>query len=262
MLRPPDPREKDRGIAFFLKLLRVPELGELLRLYFNPPKEGPCRVFAGSTFDLLGRAGTEGSSNEVTLADLLAVSLLDEPFDAAAVRALTEDGSIRTQVHDLLGGIPTGVDLASADKDVLGKADGCFEVLDRLSNVGPTHASKLLARKRPHLVPIWDSVVGGLLRPHRYGHWLLMQAVVSNEEIRSHLGAARDSSAIASDIANALRSATAGGALPVPTDVRLLDVSAWMIGSKAKSAKAARDKVGLEADRHSALIEDLRRIED
>jgi hypothetical protein len=62
----------------------------------------------------------------------------------------------------LLGAIPTGQVFSELTADEIGDdwaVRAAYRRLTTLPGVGQTKATKLLARKRPHLVPIQDSVI-------------------------------------------------------------------------------------------------------
>lgn len=179
-LHQPSEFERNRGVEFFARILGPSEVQQLVASYFTVHTEGQQRKFAGATFDLIGRTEGQDRPEEVTLSDLLAVSLLDEPFRAAAIRGLIEPGDTRDRVSRGFADLPVSLHLASADMNLLEKADKLFEAIAAIHDVGPTRASKLLARKRPHLIPIWDGIVEEFLRPEKYEHWLLMSAIVQN----------------------------------------------------------------------------------
>jgi hypothetical protein len=122
----------------------------------------PGRKFAGSSFDLIGLEN--GTPDAVGMPDLLAVSLLDLPYPPNAVRQIL--GDLGPTISKRLRKIPKSRDLWLATDENLIRANELWETLLALPGVGPSRASKLLARKRPRLIPITDSVVAARLNPH------------------------------------------------------------------------------------------------
>ncbi|WP_448609429.1 DUF6308 family protein [Geodermatophilus sp. URMC 60] len=94
-----------------------------------------------------------------TADDLVAVSFLSVYVPSMAARELLLDPANRFE--SLLRDIGPDHDLAEVDSAINEQwsAWRLYSALRRLPGVGPTIASKLCARKRPRLVPIYDSVV-------------------------------------------------------------------------------------------------------
>lgn len=113
----------------------------------------PSNRFAGATFDHLA----PNPRDDFAASDVLAASLLDVPFRPRAVRSLLGDN---TRGHcALLGAVRDDVDLWDASDDDLAPAYDLWAWVRTLDGVGPTRASKLMARKRPRLIPVVDRVV-------------------------------------------------------------------------------------------------------
>jgi hypothetical protein len=124
---------------------------ELVATYFDPRSR-----FAGSTFDALPPIEPNG----LTPSDLLATGLLDVPFGPRAVRVLLEDE--REALEQQLARIPHDVDLWDATDEQLAPAYDLWRDLKtslKGMGVGPTRRSKLMARKRPRLVPVVDATI-------------------------------------------------------------------------------------------------------
>jgi len=120
--------------------------------------------FAGTTF--LGLEPNQ--SDRVGPEDLLAVTFMGEIYPPYAVRQLLH-GDLGAELSDLLRRIPNVCPIWKVSMEELdGAPTGAWELLrDRLRGfgVGPTRISKLLARKRPALIPIYDSVIGRHVAP-------------------------------------------------------------------------------------------------
>jgi hypothetical protein len=190
------------------EVLAVPGVDRLVAAYFNP--NGP---FAGTLFDVLG----ENPPDVFTRDDLLATTLLDISWRPLAVRTLLAGGRVAA-----LAAIPTDLDLWNAGRDVLRAVTVLHQQLDALSGVGPVIASKLLARKRPRLVPIHDQVVLHVLAPPKNQLWAALAAALTESALRDEI--------------EALRPAGADS----PSLLRLLDVAIWTCHSRSRNARKAR----------------------
>jgi len=151
----------------------TPGLGGLLTAYFDP-----ARGFAGATFDGLG----VNPRNEITRDDLLAVTLLDVRWLPSAVRRLLGEG--RSQATALLVGISSATSLWEASDGRLEAINPLWNLLTRGSDgVEPALASKLLARKRPRLIPITDTII--VARVDAMGQtWQALRYCLQDESLR------------------------------------------------------------------------------
>ncbi|GLZ51707.1 DUF6308 family protein [Actinomycetospora sp. NBRC 106378] len=129
--------------------------------------------YSGSRFDDVAASDPD----RITPGDLLAVTMLDVAVPADAVIRFL--GPAADHITSLLTDVRADVDLHEVDvKEVANssKAGKLWTYLRAWNRpdpgTGPTTTSKLLARKRPRLLPIWDRVVGEQLglRDHR-DHW-------------------------------------------------------------------------------------------
>ncbi len=190
---------------------------ELVRAYFDESKS-----FAGSTFDLL----PNNDPPRFTAEDLVAVSLLDVRFEPRAVRRLLgdPDGTLRRQ----LALIRTDLDLWDASDEQLAPAYELWSAVKALPGVGRTRTSKLLARKRPRLMPVLDSVIDEAL-PLRPDAWILLRDALREPGLRQSIDALRSSG--------------------VPREIstlRLVDVATWMRFSRSENARAERRGLGVQ----------------
>jgi hypothetical protein len=193
---------------------------ELVRAYYAPNSG-----FAGSMFDSFGN----NPVGEFTSDDLVAASLLDVRFGPAAVQELL----IKRQADALLREIPNDakVTLWNTGLPRESAAWRLWEVLVGIDGVGPTRASKLMARKRPHLVPILDSVINERLGLGDRDRWrVLGEALDDQTRI----------------VVDQLREAADGHA---PSTLRLLDVATWMRFSESGRARNVREALDLEDSR-------------
>jgi hypothetical protein len=87
------------------------------------------------------------------------------------------EGELGREVGDLLAHVDPDTDLGTQGARSLvadgQDADRAWRLLKRQDNVGCVTAGKLLARKRPRLIPVWDNVVRCAFgRPKRAWRWL------------------------------------------------------------------------------------------
>lgn len=218
---------------------RIDEAGELVRDYYGKTfKNGLPRT--GSHFDVWAGGGDKKQvQNRITADDIVAVSFLSIDFPAQAAIGLL--GGRAKDVTALLEDIPANIDLAdvTAEKreELIGndsKAQKLWELLrgtnDSRWGVGPTTASKIMARKRPRLIPIYDSVVGPLMGlEDSAGQWATWyEAVAGNSALPRRLTLIRELSGISEQI----------------SDLRTMDVVLWMHGKNLG--------MGANVDRHRA----------
>jgi hypothetical protein len=196
-----------------------PPAGRLLKTFFDP-----TWGFAATTFDDLG----ENPPDHFTSDDLLATTLLDMRYRPRAVRAILFDQA--DDLAALLKAVPADVDLWEATDEDLSPAYDLWRALRAggdLSGVGPTTTSKLMARKRPRLIPIVDSVVANALE-FDGDAWIDLRAALRTRNLSERI--------------ERLRPPTIGDEV---STLRLLDAAVWMRHSNGKAAQAARATVGL-----------------
>lgn len=91
--------------------------------------------------------------------------------------------------------------------------------LRAVTGIGLTIATKLIARKRPRLYPIWDTAVVEVLGTQG-GHLnAIHTAMQTNPVLRERLTNARNTAGLPEHV----------------SDLRVLDVIAWMQGQQGKS---------------------------
>jgi hypothetical protein len=146
-----------------LELLQDQQSRNDLEEYFGVglPPEAPLS-YRGGYFDRLGGGGDRGQFADVfTAADLIAVEALSVRVPIHATVAIL-DGDLGQKLATLLSTIPVGIDLADADVhhvDDHSPADRAWHLLKTQTGIGYVTAGKLLARKRPELLPVYDDVV-------------------------------------------------------------------------------------------------------
>ena len=125
--------------------------------------------FTGRMFDLLDGGGDRADlKNVYTCCDLVAVECLSVRVPSNAAIELLNPKGLGGQVSALLEKIPTNIDLGTSaasghiqhgSKSNPGcSAEELWYLLYSLDKIGPVIAGKLVARKRPQLIPVLDSV--------------------------------------------------------------------------------------------------------
>lgn len=189
-------------------------LGEAVAAYFTAP------AFAGMTFSDLGR----NPRDEITADDLLAVALLDITWRHEVVRILL--GGQQRELSAMLAALPDDLDLWDADDEVSIRIDVLWEALVAIDGIGTASATKLLARKRPRLCPISDSVViKAVGLPQRT--WDVLRCLLQDQACRAQV--------------EALRPAVAADA----SLLRIIDVILWITHSESAAAQWVREEAGL-----------------
>jgi hypothetical protein len=194
--------------------LRTPGLGRAVAAYFREPS------FAGMTFSDLG----QNPPGEIVADDLLAVALLDITWRAQVVRILLVNH--KRELSGLLAAIPQDVDLWNASDEALTSIDLMWDTLTSFEGIGTASATKLLARKRPRICPISDSlVIKAVDVPGRT--WDVLRSLLRDPVAREEV--------------EALRPVEAEGA----SLLRILDVALWVTHSKSAAAAEVRENVRL-----------------
>lgn len=175
-----------------LRILRdgrsVPEL----RTYFNIDTPDSPPNYTGARFDTLGDGGSrEDVRDVITPYDLLAVACLDVIVPTPVALKLVE-GPLGREIGNFLHDIPTNVALGDpgAGEFVAHRspADQAWRRLKAPDNVGVgwVIAGKVLARKRPQLLPVWDNVVKCAFgRPQ--DAWLWLDGCLQDGRLRGEL---------------------------------------------------------------------------
>lgn len=222
---------------------QIARAAALLEKYFKYRDDGrPC--FTGSRFDLIGTRDNSGSTNRFTGDDIMAVSMLSENVPAQAALVLVGDNNreVFEKISEKLEQLD--LDLTLIDAELTATRNGVlvpgpvYRIMDDLwwlvrrsrgttlgempLGIGPTRASKLLARKRPHLFPIIDSVVTKTLAPPGkkdvgMNYWVSLQhhLTINDSFLENRLIEIRDT---ASEIPATL------------STIRVFDILVWMHG--------------------------------
>ena len=194
-----------------LPILRDEQAVTDLQQYFS---RSPLR-YTGAYFDVLDSGGgRDDIKNVFTPADLIAVQCLSVVVPAPIMLGLLE-GQLGVQIGELLSQIPADVRLGDehAKRHVAPEsyAERAWKLLRRQDDVGWVIAGKLLARKRPSLIPVWDNVVKCATgRPPNA--WLWMDELLHDGRVRRELEQLHQPASLP----------------PLVTHLRVLDVVIWM----------------------------------
>lgn len=161
-----------------------PEAERLLYKYYD-------REYTGRFYDEL----RDRDPDRITADDVAAVALLSVPLSGKAVKALLWTRA--EQLAALLKATPKAAlhEIESEDElEPLWRVQEFFRTDVRNVGIGHVRRSKLLARKRPHLVPIRDqyvlkALVGGTQQPLTLP---LRAALREDRQIVERLGELRD----------------------------------------------------------------------
>ena len=186
------------------------DAAERLRTYFH------SGTFTGGRFESLAGGGDRAQvANSIEADDIVAVSLLSVHIPGRANLQILETRS--DEISKLLREVPTNVDLWDApDGDIApgSPADRLWALLERLPGSGWVTAGKLLARKRPRLIPVYDQFVhSALQRPAKdESFWLSLREALRSDE----------------SIVDRLRELKELASLDGVSLLRVLDVAIWM----------------------------------
>ncbi|MEU6240411.1 DUF6308 family protein [Streptomyces sp. NPDC047024] len=151
-----------------------------LRRYFGIGLEEGQLPYTGSRFEHLSGGGDRASvADVVTADDLIAVQTLSVRVPVQVAVDLLE-GDLGSRLSGYLRKIPGDVDLARADAAELKPGSAAHEawrLLCEQTGVKWVVAGKLLARKRPRLLPVYDQVVRCVLG-HPASFWLDLHAAL------------------------------------------------------------------------------------
>lgn len=164
--------------------------------------------YAAATFEF-----GENPHFDLVSDDFLAVSFLDVPIRASAYRRIQ---ALKPRLVGLLEEIDPELEIwhmKHEDHTYLA-ASKMWTVLLSIPSLGPTRVSKLMARKRPKLIPIWDSRVHDFFqRP--YWTWTPLSLALADVERQKKLAVVR----------------TECNAPPTTSLLRILDVTIWTQGN-------------------------------
>lgn len=130
---------------------------DLVRGYYEGVTTGSAQ-FEGSHFDVLdGGGGRRSAENVLESADVVALTFLQVPL--ATKTAYDVLVRYKSELEDLLALIPSDLDLVDMDPARITEdwpAWRLYKRLQLIDGISYVRASKLLARKRPRLIPVRD----------------------------------------------------------------------------------------------------------
>jgi hypothetical protein len=169
----------------------------------------------------------ESATGPLVDGDLLAPVLLNVPF----FRITTYEAlrARRPKLQEALDEIPTDLDLLDARNDDLSLLGCLFAVLDGdgVSGVGGTVLAKVLHRKRPRFIPLYDERVRSVyqdreaapvpaVRGRSWEAFMPLFAAAVRDDLRRELAFYSELAGLAQD--------------PPITPLRALDIVAWWVG--------------------------------
>ena len=190
---------------------------EVLQRYYSLGAHRDSPSFTGARFDDWDSTHSRCcDTNRFTADDLVAVGLLSVDVPPAAAVQLLDTGATKfNRLLRELGGDRDLVDEIQPWSDDWAGWRLSSELM-ALPGVGATTASKLLARKRPRLRPIYDSVVATVIDSQDI--WEPLRKILTERnDLHPRLLRLRDQAGL-TDAVSALR---------------VFDVIAWMEGKKA-----------------------------
>jgi hypothetical protein len=188
------------------------------------PLSGYQSGYTGSQFDRFDPSGGRSASlNTFTSDDLVAVTLLSVRVPGRAAFELL--GPQRRRFEVLLEAVGTDRDFAIEDsiaEDDFRPAWDLWRALSELPGLGPTTVSKLMARKRPKLFPIYDSVIDGTVLGGTGVLWAPLHAALRADSFALHK--------------RLLRLRVGAGLDEAVSALRVFDVLSWMDGKGDQEA--------------------------
>ncbi|WP_165497100.1 DUF6308 family protein [Rhodococcus sp. ABRD24] len=187
---------------------------EVLQEYYRRPWVKTGRLRSGALWDEWDSTGTRRRDVDVfTADDLVAVTLLSVAVSPDGADIVLRER--RDEFAEMLAEVGPDRDLVDEVDEMTAESPAwrLETALWTVPSVGRTVASKLIARKRPRLYPIYDRVVGEVLGTKRAHLEPVRQALRANDgELHRRLVALREQAQLS-------------GAVP---PIRILDVLAWM----------------------------------
>lgn len=192
--------------------------GAVLQAYFSAPGD-KNPGYIGGAWDAFDPSGTRSANvNTFTAEDLVACSFLAAPISGRAAREIL--GGQAVALGERFARIDPGLEFVAVDGtrgEQFRPVRELYTALVRLPSVGPMRATKLMARKRPNLVPIVDQVIRRSVFPGLREQWAPLIAALRADDCRLH---------------RHLHELHAAAELPeAVTTLRVFDILAWMDGT-------------------------------
>lgn len=173
-------------------------------------------AFTGARFETLGGGGDRpGAWDHFGADDLVAVSLLSVDIPGAAALEILETRA--RLLNSLLVEIPGSAALECSPRTLIDDSSTSARLWSELQDIpglGWVSVGKLLARKRPALIPVYDNVVKAALQPNRSAFWIpLWSELTDDPAVIDRLAEIRDS---------------VGAPARHLSLIRILDIAIWM----------------------------------
>jgi hypothetical protein len=177
-----------------------------VREYFGRPGSSEGVPFDGAAFETFGRAWSD--NNQVTPADLVAVTLLSMEIRRNSRSGISTDAALRIEadsgrIATILSRIPTDRELWTLSGPEYERWVGPGSPSDLLwtyfrseCGLGPVATFKLLARKRPELLPIRDSATAAALGSTNRWWESWWRALSSSPDLRGLIGEIRSDAGV------------------------------------------------------------------
>jgi hypothetical protein len=164
---------------------------DLDRYFALDMPRGSVPAFTGARFEQLG-LNHPPYSDRITADDIVAVSTLGASVPVPLALDLLEGdlgGKVRRRLEQIPSDVRLGDDTARRHLVPGGAADGAWHLLLGQLGVSGVLAGRLLARKRPHLVPVHDNVVACALQRPRSAWLALHDALREDPALAQRLDA-------------------------------------------------------------------------
>lgn len=203
----------------------------LVNGYFKPLDSGGR--FEGQFFNPFDKE-LSSAAYCFTPSDLLACSFLGAPIEARGVYEILVRR--REYYNEFLHEFDVDERFVDRPPSEWAKKKGypgrdLYRSLTEIPGIGPTRATKLMARKRPGLFPIVDTKVRAVTVRGTRPYWAPLSEWLSADNFSWH-----------KRLDSVLESSTVAGSI---TTIRAFDVIAWLVGS-GKNKLAERDSVWVE----------------
>jgi hypothetical protein len=174
------------------------------------------QAFSGRHFETT----TDSDPDRITANDLVAITMLGVQVPGETAWWILTEGA--DEISRLLVDIgPASLAIWSDDADLSRESNAwaLSDLLTQRQGIGRTIASKLLAAKRPHLFPIYDTVIGAALGIGDANYWELWQDLL------------RQDAELRSVVASLQRSVAGAEHLSI---LRVLDITVWMAADRSQ----------------------------
>ncbi|WP_404289856.1 DUF6308 family protein [Glutamicibacter arilaitensis] len=199
-----------------------------LKNYFEIKANGRP-LYTGSRFETIAGGGDQNEPNRITAEDLIAVSMLSVYVPGQAALGIL--GSYSEQLGKQLTRIPIDLRFEELTEGEFQKflaedspADKLWNILRQHGDrwgVGQTTASKILARKRPHLIPIFDSVIAERVKiPGSGTQWTRWWSAFHEDPVQG------------GELVEKLKSIREAAGQPHLSLLRVLDIVLWKSGRR------------------------------